>query len=107
MPIIVGPTAQLAKVKNLYELWHEYEFEMNGNKPTKLFTPQERGRVKHKYTRRKVVWDCVLRQIDRGVSYNVVIDRIYQVYEQNQTVTKIVNQMRKDKLNKRLHVSLA
>ena len=81
--------------------------KMNDNKPAKLFTPQERERVKHKYTRRKVVWDCVLRQIDRGVSYNVVIDRIYQVYEQNQTVTKIVNQMRKDKLNNRLHVSLA
>ena len=48
----------------------------------------------------------LLRQINRGVSHNVAVDRIYQVYGQNQTVTNIINQMRKDKNTNNLHVSL-
>ena len=42
----------------------EYEFGSGGNKAAKLFTIAERGAVKHKYTRRKVVWDCIQRQIN-------------------------------------------
>ena len=102
-----GPPAKLYKVRNLYELWQEYEFGMGGNKAAKLFTAEERGRVKHKYTRRKVVWDCIKRQTSRGVHYNVAIDRIYTVYGQNQPVTRIINRMRVDKRNNNMHVSIA
>ena len=105
-PIIQAPPAQLSKVANLYELWQEYEFGIGGNKGAKYFTSYERGKVKHKYTRRKVIWDCIQRQINRGLQYNVAIDRIYQVYGQEKSVTKIINEMRKDKKEGSLHVSL-
>ena len=80
---------------------------MGGNKAAKLFTAEERGWVKFKYSRQKVVWDCINRQISRGVHYNVAIDRIYSVYGQNQPVTRIINQMRIDNNNNNIHVSLA
>ena len=101
-----GPPAELSKVKNLYELWHEYEFGIGGNKAAKYFTSQERGQVKDKYTRRKVIWDCVVRQTNRGITYNVAIDRIYQVYGPEKSVTQIINAMRTDRKNNNLHISL-
>ena len=84
----------------------EYEFGCGENKAAKYFTSRERGKVKDKYTRRKVFWDCIQRQINRGISFNVTIDRIYQVYGQEKSVTRIINEMRKDKKDNNLHVSL-
>ena len=43
--------------KNLYVLWAEFESGVGGNKPARLFTASERGKVKFKYCRRKIVWD--------------------------------------------------
>ena len=104
---IVGPPANLSPTpRNLHTLWHEYEFGIGGNKAAKYFTPHERGQVKDKYTRRKVIWDCILRQINRSIPYNIAIDRIYQVYGENSTVTNIINRMRKDKKDNNLHVTL-
>jgi hypothetical protein len=48
--------------RTLYILWGEYE-NMGGigagRKAARLFRRQERGKVKHKYTRRKAVWDTI------------------------------------------------
>ena len=50
--------------RSLFELWQEYEFGLQGWKAAKRFTSRERGRVKYKYHRRKVVWDTILRAGD-------------------------------------------
>ena len=54
--------------RSLFELWQEYEFGLQGQKAAKRFTSRERGRVKYKYHRRKVVWDMILRLLCRGHS---------------------------------------
>ena len=46
--------------KDLYQLWHKYEFGMDGQKPAIDFLSTERGGVKFKYYCRKVFWGVVL-----------------------------------------------
>jgi hypothetical protein len=83
----------------LHTLWNEYEFGIGGRKAAKDFTPQERGRVKHKYCRRKVVWDKVSVMVRSGWDANEAINKIYEVYGANQTVTKIIDKMKRDRAN--------
>ncbi|ETI38353.1 hypothetical protein F442_15696 [Phytophthora nicotianae P10297] len=45
--------------KDLYELWHEYQFGISGLKAAKEFTPAERGANKFAYSRRKPIWDVI------------------------------------------------
>jgi hypothetical protein len=52
--------------KDLFQLWHEYEFGIGGRKPAKQFTVSERARVKFKYCRRKIVWDVIDRLVRSG-----------------------------------------
>ncbi|KAL3763929.1 LOW QUALITY PROTEIN: hypothetical protein ACHAW5_008367 [Stephanodiscus triporus] len=54
--------------KNLYVLWAEFESGVGGNKPARLFTASERGKVKFKYCRRKIVWDVIDNLVRRGLS---------------------------------------
>ena len=84
--------------RTLYELWAEYEFGIGGRKPAREFTSAERGRVKYNYHRRKVVWDVVAALVRAGYSSQVAIDRIYQAYGRHKSVTWIINQMRKDRV---------
>jgi hypothetical protein len=44
-----------ANPRSLHVLWNEYERGIGGRRPAKLFHIQERGKVKHKYHRRKMV----------------------------------------------------
>ena len=60
-------------VKNLYDLWHEYEFGLSGNKPAKYFTSQERGKCRFIYCRRKVFWDVVKSFINTVQSSDTAI----------------------------------
>mgnify|MGYP003512971962 FL=1 len=56
----VGFLAELCLCpRTLYDLWQEYQYGLGGRKPAKYFTPTERGKVKHKYSRRKVVWETI------------------------------------------------
>ena len=71
-----------------------------------LLTACERGRVKHKYTRRKVVWDTVARLVRGGLTSNVAIDRIYGIYGRNATVTDITNSMLRDRRNNSIPAAL-
>jgi hypothetical protein len=92
--------------RTLYLLWGEYEHGIGGRKAARLFTREERGRVKHKYHRRKIVWDCVSAQVRAGVTAQVAIDRMYVVYGVNTTVTAIINRMKQDRQAGTVHPAL-
>ena len=80
--------------KSLFVLWQEFEVGIAGRKAARLFTRVERGRNKFIHYRRKVVWDSVAEQIRRGYSaQTAAIDRIYEVYGQELSVTQIINRM--------------
>jgi len=83
--------------KSLFDLWDEYLNGVGGRKPARLFSETERGRVKYKYTRRKVVWDVVRKLVDLGHSSHRAIDMIYDVYGAQTSVTGIINRLRRDK----------
>jgi hypothetical protein len=92
--------------RSLYILWDEWEIGIGGRKAAKLFTPQERGIVKHKFHRRKVVWDVLRRLVNAGHTAQVACDMIYTVYGANQTVTTIINRIKQDTRNGMLHPTL-
>ncbi len=46
--------------RDLYVLWDKYQFGIGGRKPARLFTRTEKGAVKHKYHRRRVIGDLSL-----------------------------------------------
>ena len=66
-------------------------------KPARLFSYTERGRSKHRYSRRKVVWDLVSRLIRMGDTAETAIDKIYAVYGGQTSVTNIINGLKRDK----------
>jgi hypothetical protein len=92
--------------RTLYILWDEYEQGIGGRKAARQFTRQERGKVKHKYTRRKAVWDTIAALVRAGLLAQVAIDRIYDVYGRATSVTRIINQLRADVRSGILHPSL-
>ncbi|ETP04478.1 hypothetical protein F441_18743 [Phytophthora nicotianae CJ01A1] len=83
--------------KDLYELWGEYEFGLNGLKPAKEFTAAERGANKFAYSRRKVFWDVVSAFVRTGFTSDVAIDKIYAAYGRQLSVTRILTALRTDK----------
>ena len=82
--------------RNLYTLWEEYMVGIGGRKPARMFSRQERGRCKHKYHRRKIVWDRIALLINAGLTSHMACDRIYDVYGHGATVTTIINALKKD-----------
>ena len=83
--------------RTLNQLWVECMDGIGGQKPARLFTREERGAGKHKYHRRKVVWDRVALLINAGLTAQVACcDRIYDVYGHASTVTHIINSLRND-----------
>jgi hypothetical protein len=81
----------------LYLLWDEYENGIGGRKAARLFSREERGKVKDKFHRRKVVWDCVATLVRAGLTAHITINHIHHIYGENMTVTKIINRMRQDR----------
>jgi hypothetical protein len=92
--------------RSLYILWQEYNEGVGGRKAARLFSSEERGRAKHKYCRRKNVWDLVSRLIRTGISSDVAIDRIYDVYGVNTPVTRIIDRIKVDRRNNSFHPTL-
>jgi hypothetical protein len=88
-----------ANPRSLHVLWEEYERGIGGRKPARLFTRQERGRVKHKYHRRKILWDLILTLVRGGLTAQVAIDRIYGHYGRADSVTLIISKMKNDRRN--------
>ena len=94
-----GPQVDLStSPKNLHELWAEYTVGLGGRKAAKYFTPRERGgRLKFRYCRRKIFWDCVSKHVNAGYAVDTVIDRIHSSYGEALTVTAILNALVKDR----------
>ena len=101
------PSAELSGTpRDLYILWEEYIYGIGGRKAAKFFTPQERGRVKHKYCRRNRFWKLVDTLVASGLTAKVAIDTIYQVYGTSSTVTSILNRLGADIRQGNLHERL-
>jgi hypothetical protein len=101
VPATLSPTP-----RTLYLLWEEYEHGIGGRKAARLFSREERGRVKHKYHRSKVIWHCIAALVRAGFTAQVAIDRVYQVYGENTTVTIITYRMKQDRRAGIVHPTL-
>jgi hypothetical protein len=94
----IAPASLSPNPKNLFNLWQEYQIGIGGRKAAKLFNRSERGgKVKHKYSRRRVIWSTISGMVRLGLTADAAIDQIYAVYGQQTCVTKIINLMKKDK----------
>ena len=95
------------KPGNLYVLWQEWYFGIDGRKPAKDFSLRERG-GKHKviYCNRKKFWLLVEHLILSGCSADDACKKIYDAYGHLTSVTKILQQIAKDKGNKTIPQSL-
>ena len=82
--------------RTLYELWDEYVIGIGGRKPAREFTSRDRGKLKYKYYRRKKLWDLVSALTRSGLTHLVAIDRIYQVYGRQNSVTTIIAAIKRD-----------
>jgi len=92
----IAPASLSPNPKNLFNLWQEYQIGIGGRKAAKLFNRSERGgKVKHKYSRRRVIWSTISGMVRLGLTADAAIDQIYAVYGQQTCVTKIINQMKK------------
>ena len=97
---LAAPRAELSpRPADVYVLWDEYNVGLHGRKPACQFSPQERGRVKYKYCRRKVVWDTISLLINSGLTREVACNRLYEVYGHGSTVTAIIDKLKRDKKN--------
>jgi hypothetical protein len=83
--------------RTLHELWKEYKYGIGENKPAQDFTAEERGRVKFKYCRRKIVWDLIALHVRAGSLASDVIDRIYDSYGRNLSVSAIIDKIKDDR----------
>ena len=86
------PVNLASGLKTLHALWLEYEFGIgNSRKAAKDFTPQqERGRVKHLYCRRKLVWDKVSEMVRSGWDAAEACNKIYEVNGVQEPITNII-----------------
>ena len=58
-------------------LWLEYQYGIDGRKPAKLFIPEERGKVKHKYCIRKPFWELISRMAQNEFTSQLAIDKLH------------------------------
>ncbi|KAG9411162.1 hypothetical protein AC1031_016810 [Aphanomyces cochlioides] len=75
-----APVQLSKRPKDLFDLWHEYEFGCGGRKPAKNFTAAERGANKFAFSRQKVFWDTVAGLVRAGYTSDVAIDKVYNAY---------------------------
>jgi hypothetical protein len=97
-PAQQNPATLCRNPRTLYVLWQEYMEGVGGRKAARLFTAQERGRVKYNYHRRKVAWETIAIMVRAGNNADVAIDKIYEVYGRQNRVTIIINRMRQDRV---------
>jgi hypothetical protein len=103
---MTNPPTLMPQPKSLYDLKNEYLNGVGERKPARLFSATERGRVKYKYTRRKLVWDLFRNLVNLGHTAERAIDMNYDVYGAQTTVSNIINRLRKDKMNGTLNPNL-
>jgi hypothetical protein len=96
--VVADERAELTpRPKSLHELWQEYMFGIGDRKPAKDFSNSERGKCRHVYCRRKLVWDCISSHIRCGYTPEAACDRIHQAYGYNLSITRIINCFKRDK----------
>ncbi len=83
---------------DLFVLWREYDQGLDGGKAAKDYTAVERGRNKHTYSRRRVLWDAVVKLMARGYMADSAIDQISGAYGRRLSVTQVINEMKKDRM---------
>ena len=97
----ISPATLSNNPGSLCELWREYEFGIDGRKPAKEFTRQERnvtlGGTKQKYYRRSHLWRMVEKLIRKGHDHQMACLKIRQVYGHDVSVTQILSGLIKDK----------
>jgi hypothetical protein len=95
------PAVLCENPKTLYVVWQEYMYGVNGSKPAKDFTVSERGAIKSKYCRRKILWDQIVALMRSKYLYtaNQAIEKIYNVYGIHTPISKITDNIRADKNN--------
>ena len=90
----IGPNNLIPQLsphpRSLNDLWSEYMYGIGGQKPAKDFTHAERGADRHRYCRRKLVWDCVSGLVRAGYTAETAMTWIRQCYGHNQSVTNII-----------------
>jgi hypothetical protein len=103
----LGVAELTANPKDLITLWEEYQNGVGHRKAARLFTPSERGRahIKHKYHRRKIVWDVLSLLVNANVHFEEACERIYTAYP-GKSLTAITSSIKKDKKNNTLPASL-
>ena len=84
--------------RSLHILWHEYEFGIAGKKPAKFYNSRDRGANRHTYSKRKIFWDLVVKMVNRGRSANDSIDIIYSYYRFEESVSSIIRQLQKERM---------
>ncbi|KAH9140690.1 hypothetical protein AeRB84_015099 [Aphanomyces euteiches] len=94
-----APVQLSKRPKDLFELWHEYEIGCGGRKPAKNFTAAERGANKFAISRRKVFWDTVAGLVRAGYTSDVAIDKVYNAYGRQLSVSSILVRLRADRHN--------
>ena len=52
---------------------------IDGRKAARNFSSVKQGRVKQKYSCRKVFWDVITQMLRHGTIVEVAIDRVYEV----------------------------
>ena len=103
----VDPNAKLSSCpKNALVLWNEYQHGIGDNKPAKMFTIRERGQNRHRYSKRKVLWDKVARLVDGGWTARAACDKIHSIYGTNRPMTEILLSMRRDQRERGGHPEL-
>jgi hypothetical protein len=92
-----GGLAELsATPRSLDLLWEEYLNGVGGRKAARHFTPQERGKNKYKYCRRLIVWNLISMHVNAGITSQRSCEMIYAHYGQQNSVTTIINNLRRD-----------
>ena len=85
---------------DLITLWREYQFGLNGKQAARLFTTAERNanrKTKQKFYRRGQVWQCMKRQIHRGLTPEQAALELHTVYGNEARVSTIIDLLIKDK----------
>ena len=79
--------------KFFHDLWKESMEGMCGNKVAKDFTAAERGKVKTKYSVRKVFWDKVAELVRPGHTSDRACDFVYQAYGHSTGPSEVLRRM--------------
>ena len=95
----VGTVSLSPTPRTIFDLWDEWTVGLGGRKPAKDFTSMERGKVKYKYCRRKVVWDTISKMVRGGMTAHAAMDKILDTYGRYLPLTKLINIMLRDRKN--------